>query len=70
MTIQKIIQADLCNSGGCPAALVPTEGNDIFIQGYIPSDSERQNLTGPAGETFVKMPREVFEQIARKVLNS
>ena len=70
MTIQTIIKSDFCNSGGCPAALVPAEGDDIFIQGYIPSDSERQSLTGPVGETFVRMPREVFLQIARKVLNS
>ena len=70
MTIKTIIKGDLCNGGGCPAALVPTEGGDIFIQGYAPSDSERQHLTGPVGEDFVRMPREVFEQIARQILKS
>ena len=70
MTIQKIIKSDLCNGGGCPAALIPTEGEDIFIQGYIPSTSERGALAGPDGEDFVRMPKAVFEQIARQLLNS
>lgn len=69
MTIQKIIKSELCNGGGCPAAIL-TDGENIFIQGYVPSESERGHLTGPAGEDFVKMPRAVFEKIAQQVLNS
>ena len=75
MTIQKIIGADgprdqmLCRGGGCPAAILTEEG-DLFIQGYVPSATERSQLSEPVGETFVKMPREVFVQIARQVLNA
>jgi hypothetical protein len=74
MHIQRIIgekgdMPQFCNGGGCPAAVL-TDGQDIFIQGYIPSSSERGQLADPAGEDFVKMPRAVFEKIARQVLNS
>jgi hypothetical protein len=75
MKIHKIIGADgprdqmLCNGGGCPAAIL-TEGGDLFVQGYVPSTTEIGHLSGPAGEAFVKMPREVFEKIARQVFNA
>jgi hypothetical protein len=74
MKIHKIIgergeMPQLCGSGSCPAAIL-TEGGDLFVQGYIPSNTESSHLTGPAGEGFVKMPREVFEKIARQVLSS
>jgi len=59
----------LCRGGGCPAAILTEEG-DLFIQGYVPSATERSQLSEPVGETFVKMPREVFVQIARQVLNA
>jgi hypothetical protein len=59
----------LCGSGSCPAAILTEEG-DLFVQGYVPSNVESSHLTGPAGEGFVKMSREVFEKIARQVLNS
>lgn len=72
--IQKIIgekgeMAQLCNGGSCPSALLLNDG-DVIIQGYIPSETERGQLKGSAGEDFVKMPRAVFEKIARQVLNS
>ncbi len=74
MKIQKIIgekgeMPQFCNGGSCPAAII-TDGDDIIVQGYVPSASERGQLSGPAGEDFVKMPRAVFEKIARAVLNS
>ena len=74
MHIQKIIgekgdMPQFCNGGGCPAAVL-TDGEEIFVQGYIPSPAERGHLSGPDGEDFVKMPRAVFEKIARQVLNS
>jgi hypothetical protein len=74
MKIHKIIgekgeQPQLCNGGTCPAAIL-TEGGDLFIQGYVPSEPERNHLSGPAGEDFVKMPRAVFEKIARQVLSA
>lgn len=59
----------LCRGGGCPAAIL-IEGGDLFIQGYTPSATERDHLSGPAGEDFVRMPREIFEKIARQVLNA
>jgi hypothetical protein len=73
MKIQKIIgengvMPQFCNGGSCPAAVV-TDG-DIFIQGYVPASGERSQLSAPSGEEFVKMPRAVFEKIARQVLNS
>jgi hypothetical protein len=75
MTIQKIIGADgprdqmLCRGGGCPAVILTEEG-DLFVQGYTPSAAESDHLTGPAGEGFVRIPREVFEKIARQVLKA
>ena len=73
MKIQKIIgekgeMPQLCNGGSCPAAIL-TDG-DIFIQGYVPSATDRNHLSDPTGEDFVKMPRAVFEKIARQVLNA
>jgi ABC-type xylose transport system permease subunit len=74
MKIQKIIgekgeMPQLCRGGSCPAAIL-TEGGDLFIQGYVPSITEGSQLSGPTGESFVKMPRAVFEKIARQVLNA
>ena len=74
MTIHKIFgekgeMPQLCNGGTCPAAIL-VEGDEVIIQGYVPSASEREQLTGPAGEDFVKMPRSVFERIARQVLTA
>lgn len=74
MKIHKIIgekgeMPQLCRGGSCPAAIL-TEGGDLFVQGFVPSASESNELSGPTGEAFVKMPREVFEKIAHQVLNS
>lgn len=74
MTIKQIIGENgnmpkLCNGGSCPSAII-VEGGDVFIQGYIPTESECGHLTGPQGEGFVRMPLAVFEKIARQVLNS
>ncbi len=74
MKIHKIIGEkgeipQLCRGGSCPAAIL-TEGGDLFVQGYVPSDAERCHLADPVGEGFVKMPRSVFEQIARQVLSA
>ena len=73
MKIQTIIGEhgklpQLCNGGACPAAIL-AEGGDVFLQGYLPGESEQDQLTAPAGEGFVRMPREVFEKIARQVLS-
>jgi hypothetical protein len=74
MKIQKIIGENgtlpqLCLRGACPAAVVMDNG-DIFVQGYIPAAESGGLLTAPAGEAFVRMPRVVFEKIARQVLTS
>jgi hypothetical protein len=74
MTISKIIGENgempkLCNGGTCPSAIL-VDGGEVIIQGYVTSSEQRTHLTGPAGEDFVKMPRAVFERIARQVLNS
>lgn len=74
MKIHKIIgekgeMPQLCNGGSCPAAILTEEG-DLFVQGFIPSPAERSHLADPVGEGFVKMPREVFEKIARQVLTA
>ena len=72
MQIQTIIGENgrlpqLCGRGACPAAIL-TDGNDVFIQGYIPAIAEGIQLTAPDGEGFVKMSRATFEKIARQVL--
>jgi hypothetical protein len=40
------------------------------VQGYVPAPAEQSELTAPSGESFVRIPRAVFEKIARQVLNS
>jgi hypothetical protein len=74
MTIEKIIGENgtlpkLCANGSCPAAIIADTG-DIFIQGYIPASAESAELTAPNGENFVRIPRAIFEKIARQVLTT
>lgn len=57
----------LCGRGSCPAAIL-AENGDVFVQGFVPAPSEGAELTAPAGESFVRMPRATFEKIARQVL--
>ena len=59
----------LCGRGACPAAIL-TDSGDVFVQGYIPAPAEGAALTAPTGESFVRMPRAVFEKIARQVLDA
>ena len=63
------VSPQLCANAGCPAAVL-TDGENVFVQGYILSEAERGQLSGPTGEDFVRMPRAVFEKIARQMLNS
>jgi hypothetical protein len=74
MKIQKIVGENgilpkLCGNGACPAAIIADTG-DVFVQGYVPAPAEQSELTAPSGESFVRIPRTVFEKIARQVLNS
>ena len=74
MKITKIIgengaMPQLCGRGACPAAILADNG-DVFLQGYIPGPAEGGELTAPAGESFVRMPRATFEKIAHQVLAS
>ena len=74
MNITKIIGENgvlpqLCGRGSCPAAILADNG-DVFVQGYVPAPVEEAALPAPAGESFVRMPRAVFEKIARQVLTS
>ena len=74
MKISKIIGENgplpaLCNGGTCPAAILADNG-EVFVQGFVPAPSEGAELTAPAGESFVRMPRATFEKIARQVLAS
>jgi hypothetical protein len=74
MTIQRIIGENgelpkLCGRSACPAAII-AENGDLFVQGYNPAADESAQLTAPTGESFVRMPRAVFEKIARQVLSA
>ena len=74
MKIKKIIGEHgtlpkLCGKGMCPAAIL-AENGDVFVQGFIPAPAEGAELTAPAGESFVRMPRATFDKIARQVLAS
>ncbi len=61
--------AQMCGRAACPAAIL-TDNGDVFVQGYIPAEGEKQSLTAPSGETFVRMSRATFEKIARQVLTT
>lgn len=71
MKIEKIIGEHgpmdaLCANSACPAAVL-TEGDTVFVQGYLPSEGEAAHLTAPKGEGFVRMPLSVFQKIAAQV---
>ena len=59
------VMPQMCGRGACPAAILADNG-DVFVQGYTPVAGEE--LPAPPGEGFVRMPRAVFEKIARQVL--
>ncbi|WP_309387891.1 hypothetical protein [Cerasicoccus frondis] len=67
MKINQIIgengpQSSFCANGGCPAFLF-TDDNRVLIQGARLTDGEKANLTAPAHEDFVAIPREVFDKL-------
>ena len=71
MTIQKILgengpQAELCNGGACPAAIIADNGN-AYVQGYIPCPEAADVLTAPVGEAFVEIPLATLKKIAAQV---
>ncbi|HWL52420.1 MAG TPA: hypothetical protein VNQ90_08290 [Chthoniobacteraceae bacterium] len=74
MKIKKILgengpQAELCNGSGCPAAIL-TNGEDAYVQGYIPSGSALKTLNAPEGESFVRIPLSVLKKIAAQVVEA
>lgn len=67
MKIQKIIgehgpQQGFCINGGCPAFHF-TDDNRVLIQGARLTEGEKAQLTAPAHEDFVAIPREVFKKL-------
>jgi len=74
MTIQKIIgengaQAELCNGGLCPAAIL-TDGDAAYVQGFILEEAERSHLAAPTGEDFVRIPLATLKKIAAQVVEA
>jgi len=74
MTIQKIIgengvQAELCNGGSCPAAILGDNG-DAYVQGYDLKPDEAATLGKPDGESFVRIPLATLKKIAAQVINA
>lgn len=72
MTIQKILgengtQSELCNGGSCPAAIIAGDGN-AYVQGYRLDNEERDHLSAPAGEDFVRIPLATLKKIAAQVV--
>lgn len=74
MTIRKIFgehgsQVELCNGGGCPAAIL-TDGDAAYVQGYKLHTHEREQLSSPSDEDFVRIPLPVLKKIAAQVLDA
>ena len=74
MTIKKILgengqQSELCNGGGCPAAII-TDNGDAFVQGYNLSQEEEAGLGQPDGESFVRIPLATLKKIAAQVIEA
>lgn len=74
MTIRKILgengsQIELCNGGGCPAAIL-TDGEAAYVQGYRLQEHERAKLSSPTDEDFVRIPLPVLKKIAAQVLEA
>ena len=73
MTIKTIIgehgaMPQLCKNGACPAAIVAADGN-AYVQGYALAEAEKNELTAPAGEGFVRIPLATLKRIAAQVAN-
>lgn len=74
MTIRKIFgehgpQIKPCNGGGCPAAIL-TDGDAAYVQGYKLQTHEREQLSSPSDEDFVRIPLSVLKKIAAQVLDA
>jgi hypothetical protein len=67
MKITRIIgengqQAALCNGNACPA-FIETDDGHVLVQGARLNESERNQLTAPAHEDFVKIPVATLQRI-------
>lgn len=74
MTIQRIFgengpQTELCNGSGCPAAIL-TDGEDAYVQGYLPGQEASECLSAPNGEGFVRIPLATLKKIAAQVVDA
>lgn len=74
MTIRKILgengpQEELCNGGSCPAAIL-TDGEAAYIQGYELREDEKEHLSAPEGEGFVRIPLLTLKRIAGHVVGA
>lgn len=61
--------SELCNGGSCPAAIL-TDGENAYVQGYIPNTAEFDHLSSPSGESFVRIPLNVLKKIAAQVIDA
>lgn len=74
MTIRKILgeqgpMAQMCNGGSCPAVIL-TDGDAAYVQGYKLWEGERAQLSSPDAEDFVRIPLAVLKKIAAQVLDA
>lgn len=74
MIIRKILGehgqiSELCNGGTCPAAIL-TDGDNAYIQGYQLEAAEKECLSAPSGEDFVRIPLPVLKKIAAQVIDA
>jgi len=64
-----VIAGSGCSGGDCPTVHgVPTEQEDVFVQGYVVTDATLLAELGlPAGETVVRVPRTLLVEAGRKI---
>lgn len=51
-----------CKDGGCPSVYSVSGSTDLVIQGYV-TGRERSDLSIPAGEEIVRIPRTLVDMI-------
>jgi hypothetical protein len=66
--VHKIV--DTCNSDNpCPAIWSTDNDNELVIQGYIPDDATHKEVSPPAGESIVRVPKSMLIEYAMRLLN-
>jgi len=57
-----IARSENCGGGACPTVYEDEDGS-IFVQGYVVEQGMSETINAPAGETVVKISRELLNNL-------